>query len=223
VTLYEAILLDLDGVIADTEPLKGEAHARTIDAFGGHGNSSLYGDFLGRPFDEVRQAFERSAGILSNPDGYRAEYLLRYNQLLAQHLKPIPGALEFITFAHKSHQLAIVTSSNREMAQDIVDRLNIDDKIEVIIAAQDVRNEKPDPEPYRVAARALGVSTKKALVFEDSLPGLLSAKRAGCAVVGVRHSLNRNQDLSSSIMVVENLYIDNRIRGLLRVDLEGHA
>ena len=55
------------------------------------------------------------------------------------------------------------------------------------ITGDEVTNGKPDPEPYRAAANALGVDAARCVAIEDSPTGVASALAAGCATLGVPH------------------------------------
>ena len=55
----------------------------------------------------------------------------------------------------------------------------------LLIGAEDVVRGKPDPEPYLLAARQLGLAPADCLVFEDAPAGIRSALQAGCQVVQI--------------------------------------
>ena len=60
-----------------------------------------------------------------------------------------------------------------------------DEVFSTSITIEDVENSKPHPEPYLKAAEILGASPAKCIVFEDSVPGFLSARAAGMTCIGV--------------------------------------
>lgn len=95
----------------------------------------------------------------------------------------IPGAGELL--GRLSPELwAIVTSASEPVARH---RLNCAGLPlpHVLVGAEAVINGKPDPEPYLLGAKRLGVSPDCCLVFEDAPAGIESALRAGCTVVQV--------------------------------------
>jgi sugar-phosphatase len=55
----------------------------------------------------------------------------------------------------------------------------------VLVTADDVEVGKPDPAPFLLAARSLGLPPERCLVIEDAPAGITAARRAGCHVVGV--------------------------------------
>lgn len=107
-----------------------------------------------------------------------------YFKKLASQAKARPGVLQLMDDAIATPGLAvgICSASTRAGFEKIVDsvvgkeRL---DKLDVIIAGDDVSNKKPNPEIYNVAADRLGLDKTKCIVVEDSLVGLRAAKAAG--------------------------------------------
>jgi mannitol-1-/sugar-/sorbitol-6-phosphatase len=94
----------------------------------------------------------------------------------------IKGAKQFT--AQLTGKWAIVTSASNGLANTRLITCSID-LPEVLITSDDVNNGKPDPEPYLLAAKLLNVAPKDCIVFEDALPGILSALNAGCKVIQV--------------------------------------
>ena len=82
----------------------------------------------------------------------------------------------------------MVTMSYRNLAS-VVDRALAErlpsGGFDVLVCGDDVRNGKPDPEPYLLAAARLGVEPQHCLAIEDSPAGIASAEAAGCVVVAV--------------------------------------
>jgi HAD superfamily hydrolase (TIGR01509 family) len=107
-----------------------------------------------------------------------------YYKKLAEQAKARPGVLQLMDDAIATPGLAvgICSAATRAGFEKIVDavvgkeRL---DKLDVIIAGDDVSNKKPNPEIYNVAADRLALDKTKCIVVEDSLVGLRAAKAAG--------------------------------------------
>ena len=98
--------------------------------------------------------------------------------------KPMPGAVE-ITSALPAGTWTIVTSAVPELAHARLNKAGIPIPKE-LVTSSDVTKGKPDPEPYLVGARKLGMDIKECIVFEDAPNGVLAGKRSGAGlVVGV--------------------------------------
>lgn len=79
---------------------------------------------------------------------------------------------------------ALVTSASQRVARHRLESAGLPLPT-LLVAAEDVVHGKPDPEPYLLGAKGLGVAPADCLVFEDAPAGIQSALRAGCAVVQV--------------------------------------
>jgi sugar-phosphatase len=96
----------------------------------------------------------------------------------------VPGALELLS-ALPADRWAVFTSAFQRIARDRIARVGLPVP-RVVIGADDVSRGKPDPEGYLEAARQLGVSPHRVVIFEDTPPGVASARAAGGRVVGLR-------------------------------------
>jgi beta-phosphoglucomutase-like phosphatase (HAD superfamily) len=78
---------------------------------------------------------------------------------------------------------ALVTSSERQIMEAVIPKLGM--AFGATVCAEDVRESKPAPEPYLLAAELLGVDPGGCIVVEDSPNGVAAAEAAGCLVVAV--------------------------------------
>jgi len=183
-----ACLFDLDGLLLDTEPL----HARAWQAAAAHfGLELATGPLLalrGRRRLECAQqviAWMREAGLAAPS----VAALLAVRQPIADALmpaaRPMPGARQLVeTLVQAAVPMALVTSSSRAAVAlkeaphawlaAITSRVHGDDP--------ELAAGKPEPDPYLLAARRLGVAATDCWAFEDSPAGARSASGAGCRV-----------------------------------------
>jgi len=100
-------------------------------------------------------------------------------------VRPLPGARELLqTLTEAGVPWAIATSGRREVAQPILDLLDLDPQVPVV-TRDDVHYAKPDPDLFLRAAERLGVSIQECVVVGDSVWDLLAARRAGALSVGL--------------------------------------
>ncbi|MFI8205684.1 HAD family hydrolase [Streptomyces sp. NPDC085937] len=94
----------------------------------------------------------------------------------------LPGTAEFLA-ALPAERWAVVTSATRRLAEARLGAVGILPK--TLIAADDITRGKPDPEPYLLAARTLGVDPAHCVVFEDAPAGLQAGRAAGMTTVAL--------------------------------------
>src|SRR5262249_35048745 len=107
-----------------------------------------------------------------------------YCTMLPQ-LKAIPEVLEHIHAQHGRIPFAVVSGGGREPVTASLTALNIIDRFDVLVCAEDYKKGKPDPEAFLLAASRLGVSPEKCLVFEDTDLGIQAATSAGMQSVKI--------------------------------------
>jgi sugar-phosphatase len=109
----------------------------------------------------------------------------------------LPGTRDFLD-ALPADRWAVVTSATRRLAEARLDAVGILPK--TLIAADDVTRGKPDPEPYLLAARQLGVDPARCVVFEDAPAGLRAGRAAGMTTVALT-TTHRAEELDADLVV----------------------
>jgi len=194
----QAIILDFDGVIADSEPLHFEAFRRTLAEEGIELDRATYYDrYLGFDDRGLFQALVRDRGLDAGTD-WAPAMVARKGEKLQELLDAgtvlFPGAAEFITAAAERVPLAIASGALRREIEQIVGAVGLQRHFTTIVGAEDTPESKPSPEPYRLAFERLRRDTGRDLdpartvAVEDSHWGLESARGAGLRVVGVTTS-----------------------------------
>src|SRR3954462_13192462 len=84
-----------------------------------------------------------------------------------------------------TYRMAVVSSSSCQEIEPLMVRAGLRDYFETVVGGGDVTNQKPNPEPYLLAASRLGVT--RAVVLEDSQAGMAAGRAAGFQVLQVRH------------------------------------
>lgn len=200
------VLFDLDGVLVSTEELKADAHAETVASYGGRLEPWQYRAEMGKAYDDVIDAFIRRTGIDADPSDYSRAFRSAYLGLLKSSLRLTSGAAELLdALRDQSFRLAVVSSSLRWMMDEILARAGLDHFFHTVVSAESVREEKPSPEPYRLALERLSLEPRRAVVFEDTQSGVASGTRAGVKVIAVRHEFNVDHDLSHAEIVLDSL------------------
>jgi HAD superfamily hydrolase (TIGR01509 family) len=192
-----AILFDFNGVIVDDE----EQHRLTLASLLADEGIALsraqyYEEYLGwNDRMSFLAAFQRADKPLAGDrlDALVAEKSRRYERLIEQSLTLVPGAVEFVARAAQRWRLAIVSGALRREIEQVLDRIGLRRHFEVVVAAEDVKHCKPDPEGYLGALAQLAarrpLTVGRSAAIEDSLPGLAAARAAGlrCTMLTTSH------------------------------------
>lgn len=175
----QALLFDNDGTLVSSLDSVRRCWTRWAVEYG------ITAERFGRVELHGRPAAEIAADLL--PTARVAEAVARIEQLEVEdvpgggvHL--LPGTREFLD-ALPADRWAVVTSATRRLAEARLDAVGILAK--TLVAADDITRGKPDPEPYLLGARALGVDPAACVVFEDAPAGLQAGRAAGMRTVAL--------------------------------------
>jgi beta-phosphoglucomutase-like phosphatase (HAD superfamily) len=100
---------------------------------------------------------------------------------------------------------AVATSSGHAYADRLLIRHGLQSRFAFVLAAEDVKRGKPDPEIYQLAAHRFSVPTRSMLVLEDSPAGLAAARGARAFAVGIPHEHSPAQALEAADLIVTRL------------------
>jgi HAD superfamily hydrolase (TIGR01509 family) len=200
-----AVILDLDGVIADSEALHVKAW-RIL--FAGHGVEATEEEFehgIGlRDVDWLEYLFARrseDADITWWQDAKREVF----RDILEREGRPFPGARDLImVLSDAGLLLAVASNSWRENIETMVRKLDAADRFRVLTGHEDVTRAKPAPDIYLLTAERLGVEPAACVVVEDSPVGIQAAKAAGMRCIGVTHTLPAER-LAEADMILTSL------------------
>ena len=181
----KAVALDKDGVTFDTERLIYRAFRELIVREKLPLQPALFEELVGKPPEVYLKVLGEALGQEMALDDFIAHWFALRDTIFAEEGAPfMPGADRLIEYLHAAGvPLALVTGGFRgNVEQDFArsPRPELVACFDVVITHDDVARPKPDPQPYQMAAAALGVAPENLLVVEDSPPGVLAAVEAGC-------------------------------------------
>lgn len=181
-----AILLDMDGLMVDTEPLARRAWERVIAPYGVGMTDDLYGRMLGRRTTESAQLVLDELR-LPVPVGVLVER--KTAELLADLNDGVPVMPGLWSLLDRIEELglpwAVATSTPRPVADIILGNLSVDGRYHALACGDEVAHGKPAPDIFLLAAERLGAAPAACLVLEDSSPGCMAAAAAGMRVAAV--------------------------------------
>jgi HAD superfamily hydrolase (TIGR01509 family) len=185
---YDSILFDFDGVLADTEPIHHACWREVLAPFGIDLDWETYRARCIGPSDwdvVVWLGSEHNPPL--DPDKLYATRPEK-QRIFAARMEadpPISSATVDLITSLSDYRLAVVSSSDASEIEQPLVASGIRDKLAALVTASDVREHKPHPEPYLLAARLL--EAKRPLVVEDSATGIASATAAGFDVLRVEN------------------------------------
>lgn len=194
----KAVLWDMDGTLVDTEPYWIAAEIALVQAHGGQWDEEKAYQMVGNALDSTAAVLQRAGVDLTVReiiDYLSNSVVARIRQLVPWR----PGARELLAELHaKGIRCALVTMSERHMAQVVVDALE-QNYFEFLVTGDEVTHGKPHPEPYLVAVEQLQVSDPELTLFncaalEDSVPGVASAIASGMATIAIPNAVPLGED-----------------------------
>ena len=181
----QAVLLDMDGTLVDTEGFWWDVEVEVFAGLGHTLDDSWRHVVVGGPMT-------RSAGFLIEATGADitlAELTVLLNQgfedRIGRSLPLMPGATRLLAelSAHRV-PTALVSASHRRIIDRVLDSLG-PQHFALTVAGDEVPRTKPYPDPYLFAAAGLGADPARCAVVEDTATGVAAAEAAGCQVVAV--------------------------------------
>ncbi|MEF9476514.1 HAD family phosphatase [Chryseobacterium sp. 1B4] len=201
----KAVLFDMDGVIVDTEPLHRKAYFKTFEELEIAVSEELYASFTGASTKRVSetlisvfnldQTYETIAGIKRS---YFKDYF--YND---DEFDLIPGVRKLIEHYHENGIKLILASSATMVTINMVfEKFGLEPYFSGKISGADLKESKPHPEVFLLAAEMVGEPVENCMVIEDSTNGILAAHRAKifCAAYRSPHSKNQDYTLADTVV-----------------------
>jgi beta-phosphoglucomutase family hydrolase len=179
---FRAYLFDCDGTIVDSMPLHYKAWKKSLAEWNCEFEEALFYSWGGRPVREIVSELNERNGLNMPVDALATRKEGLYHEQLAQ-LKVIPEVLEHIEAQHGRIPFAVVSGSRRTSVVGSLSKLDLLDKFDTLVCAEDYKNGKPAPDAFLLAAARLGVPPEDCLVFEDTALGIQAATAAGMASV----------------------------------------
>lgn len=185
--MISAVIFDFDGIIVDSERLHWAAFNRALEPLG---RTISWPDYIEAliGFDD-RDTFRTVFPNIGNAElaGLIEKKAAAFQELLeSDGAAALPGAVELIKQLSGNIPLAICSGALRADILPILGTLGIADAFDQIVTANDTHSSKPDPAPYKLAMKKLGITS--GLAIEDTPAGISSAKGAGLNVLAVTNS-----------------------------------
>jgi HAD superfamily hydrolase (TIGR01509 family) len=183
---FRAVIFDLDGVLADSEPWWNEIDAQLLSDYGVTYRGEHHRAVLGVNYRLAVEFYKKAFGISAPTE----EIMKRRGEIataffgscvgLFPHTKEVLQELRQMNL-----RLAVGTSSVTASARPFLDRHQLTAFFDVIVTGDEIERGKPHPDIYLSVADKLGLAPHQCLVIEDSLSGIAAAKAADMRVAAI--------------------------------------
>lgn len=185
--MLKALMIDLDGTLADTADANYRAYAAALAEAGIEvGRAAFDAEAQGRNWRQFLPIF-LGADRADEAPQIAARKTALYGEMLT-HVRINHALVRLIESFAPVGPAALVTTASRKSVEAILDHHDLGRLFRVVITGDEVTHHKPDPEPYLMAAEAMNVDPATCLAVEDTDEGAASAEAAGMAVLRVEFS-----------------------------------
>ena len=182
------IVFDLDGTLADTEPLHIDTWLVILNKLGLKFDESWMHQWIGLSdrlvAEHVCEHFLKNQSV----EGLQQLKQQTYRNRAITEVKLFDQVEDYLHEITQFVPIALATNSSQDDVSAVFQATNLQRHLKVIVTANDVTNLKPHPEPYQSASFKLGLEPSLCFALEDSPAGIHSAKSAGLFAIGVENS-----------------------------------
>jgi beta-phosphoglucomutase len=190
---FRGVILDMDGVLCDSEPFIIEAAVRMFRDQ--HRTEVRPADFI--PFTGTGE--NRFLGGVAEQHSIRLDIeadkrytYACYLDLIKGRLQPLRGVADFLDWCREQGlKLAVASSADRIKVEGNLAELGFSTaRFDAVIDGTMAARKKPAPDLFLLAARHLALAPDACVVFEDAVSGIEAACAAGMRAIGVRGSFD---------------------------------
>ena len=194
------VIFDMDGTLLDTQRIYIDAWNIVGNEFGIANMGRLMPDVCGMS-EHNWKAYLRNRFPTLDIEPFHTkvkDYIAAYGGVRFK-----AGAEQLLDFLkEKNIKIAIASGSGRELIEHCMNKLGALERFDVVVGGADVKNGKPAPDIFLLAAEKLGIAPEDCFVMEDSKNGLLAAHRAGIRAIGIPDIVSFDEE-TKEIMFAE--------------------
>jgi HAD superfamily hydrolase (TIGR01509 family) len=175
----KALLLDLDGTLADSLDAMKNIHDDFLSQFGKTAAKGEHEELNGPPLPTIIEILKERHQLEPGQEELLAIYRKSIKDAYAE-IQPFTGVLELFEIARQQDiKIAVVTSNQKELTQDWLQEHRLFPYVSFVVSGEDTEEHKPHPAPYLRALELLDCPVENAVAVDDSTLGLQSAVAAG--------------------------------------------
>lgn len=203
---FRAVVFDMDGVLADSEPVYYRAMNDVLNPLGHKVTDEHQRALMGHSIEDTWLYLQQAFDLKGPLDLLVEMYDMELRRLLLQVHEPLPGVRELIAaLKQRGVPIAVASSSLPEWIEALLGGLGLSHAFDALVSATMVEHPKPAPDIYVEAAGRLGANPEDTIGIEDTPTGLASAKAAGLFTIQVRAASTAFEPLPDADLVLDTL------------------
>jgi HAD superfamily hydrolase (TIGR01509 family) len=182
-----AVIFDMDGVLADSEPLINAAAIAMFKEKGLMVQPEDFLPFVGTGEERYISGVAEKYHFTLDPSAAKQRTYEIYLDLVPARLAPFPGTYDLVLACRRAGlRVAVASSADRIKVVATLQKIGLPlESWDAVVTGEQVKRKKPAPDIFLFAARSLDVSPAECVVVEDAVNGIQAAKAAGMRCVAV--------------------------------------
>ncbi len=204
--MLRAVIFDFDGLLLDTETAEYEEWSRIFHSLGAHLTLRDWVQYVGTWVDAslLDLLAERTSCPFDREELHQRHHTaVRANVAQRDFCAGVRSLVPDLRAA--GLKTAIASNSDFPWVTGHLENRHYRDHFDIICTREDVQRLKPNPDIYLLALQKLGVAASEAVVFEDSLPGVTAALRAGIPVYAVPNPITIQSEFPAASIRLQSL------------------
>lgn len=203
---YQGVIFDMDGVLADSEPVYFQALNTVLAVYGKSITAEQHRQTMAHGVQEAWTAIIGAVGLHEPIDNLIAAYDAELVRALPLIRQALPGVEQLIQeIRGRGIPIGLASSSLPQWIDGLLSGIGLLESFDAKVSASMVARTKPAPDIYLLAAQRIGVEPERCIAIEDTPTGLKAARAAGMLATQVRSASTAFPPLPEADLVLDSL------------------